>query len=107
MKIQTLNLEPTTGYKTQTTFMQDFSIADHFGIEAVKDTFNRAFKEWKDNYVYLTELAIVTNLRCWYWYDNGDNELSKVYADLYYTARNYALDTLSGEEFQYYYKWTD
>ena len=36
------------GYEMQTTFWQDFSIADRFGIDAVKDTYNRAFKEWKN-----------------------------------------------------------
>lgn len=39
------------GYEMQTTFWQDFTIADAFGIDAIKDTFNRAFKEWKDNYI--------------------------------------------------------
>ena len=45
------------GYELQTTFWNDFSIADRFGLSAVQDTFNRAFKEWKENYKYLTELA--------------------------------------------------
>ena len=35
------------GYELQTTFWNDFSIADRFGLSAVQDTFNRAFKEWK------------------------------------------------------------
>ena len=30
-----------------TTFWQDFSIADAFGVAAIKDTFKRAFAEWK------------------------------------------------------------
>lgn len=33
-----------------TTFWSDFSIADAFGVNAVKDTYKRAFKEWKDDY---------------------------------------------------------
>lgn len=40
------------GYEMQTTFWQDFSIADKFGISAIEDTYERAFKEWKDNYIY-------------------------------------------------------
>lgn len=48
----------------KTTFWSDFSIADAFGMEAVKDTFRRAFKGWKDNYIYLTELEIVMNWKC-------------------------------------------
>ena len=36
-----------------TTFPSDFSIADRFGVNAIKDTFNRAFGEWKGHYKYL------------------------------------------------------
>lgn len=44
------------GYELQTTFWEDFSIADRFGLSAIQDTFKRAFEEWKNNYKYLTEL---------------------------------------------------
>ena len=31
------------GYNVQTTFWEDFSAADIFGLSAIQDTFNRAF----------------------------------------------------------------
>ena len=31
----------------KTTFWEDFSLAERFGLSAIQDTFNRAFKEWK------------------------------------------------------------
>lgn len=37
------------GYQSCSTFTADFAIANSFGVEAVEDTFNRAFNEWKDN----------------------------------------------------------
>ena len=40
-----------TDYQPKTTFWMDFSIADKFGIAAIKDTYNRAFKGWKTNHV--------------------------------------------------------
>jgi hypothetical protein len=46
-----------------TTFWSDFSIADPFGKDAVRDTFNRAFEEWKSDFRYLTDLVIVLNTR--------------------------------------------
>ena len=49
------------GYELQTTFWEDFSIADRFGLSAIQDTFKRAFEEWKNNYKYLTELILVLN----------------------------------------------
>lgn len=48
-------------YELQTTFWNDFTIADHFGLAGIQDTFNRAFEEWKDNCKYLTELTLVLN----------------------------------------------
>lgn len=90
-----------------TTFWQDFSIADVFGIDAVKDTYKRAFEEWKSDYRYLTDLVVVVNHKCWQHYENGNTELSQLYSDLYYKADAYALDNLKGEELDYYFKVTD
>ena len=53
------------GYETMTTFWQDFTIADNFGVDAVNDTYNRAFNSWKDDYRYLTELVMVLNWKIW------------------------------------------
>lgn len=94
-------------YKFQTTFWQDFSIADAFGNDAIKDTFNRAFKEWKTDLVYVTELAIVMNWKCWFWYDKNDHERSKLYADYYYQVHEWCLDNLKGKDLEYYIKTTD
>ena len=57
------------GYELQTTFWSDFSIADRFGLSAIRDTFDRAFEEWKENYKYLTELVLVLNHKIWQYYD--------------------------------------
>ena len=35
------------GNEVKTTFWEDFSLAERFGLSAIQDTFNRAFKEWK------------------------------------------------------------
>ena len=37
------------GYTVQTTFWEDFTIADLFGLSAIRDTYNRAFKEWNED----------------------------------------------------------
>lgn len=61
------------GYQCKTTFWQDFSIADKFGANAVRDTFNRAFEEWKGNAVYLTELVLILNHKIWYHHEATKN----------------------------------
>lgn len=95
------------GYETKTTFWDDFTIADAFGIKAIKDTYKRAFDEWKEDYIYLTELVLVLNWKCWQHYEKGNNEMSEVYGDLFYRARNYALSHLKSEEFEYFWRTTD
>jgi hypothetical protein len=94
------------GYETKTTFYQDFSIADRFGIGAIRDTFNRAFNEWKGNYVYLTELVMVLNWKIWDWYERNEN-IARVYNELWEMADNYAVENLTGEELSYFYNTTD
>ena len=85
------------GYETKTTFWQDFSIADRFGIAAVKDTYKRAFEGWKDNVVYLTELVMVLNWKIWQHYETNE-PLAKVYNDLWGEADMWACENLQGEE---------
>ena len=94
------------GYTPQTTFWNDFSIADIYGADAVQDTFDRAFAEWKNNAVYITELVLVLNHKSWQ-HAEKRRELSELYADLYYKADKYALDHLKGDDWQYYFETTD
>lgn len=94
------------GYTPQTTFWEDFSIADPFGLEAVQDTFNRAFEEWKSNHIYLTELVLVLNWKIWQHYESNE-ALARLYNTLWETADAYACDNLEGEELAYFYRTTD
>ena len=93
------------GYETITTFYQDFSIAEQYGIKAIKDTYTRAFNEWKHDYKYLTELVMILNIKCWNFYANGMNEYSLLYSNLYHEANDWAYENLKGDELSYY-RWT-
>ena len=95
------------GYEEKTTFAMDFDIADRFGASAVKDTFNRAFNEWKSDYEYLTELVMVLNLKCWYWHQRNNMSMAQLYNDLWQKADGYACENLKGEELSYFYNTTD
>lgn len=95
-----------SNYEFKTTFWSDFSIADRYGIPAIKDTYNRAFKEWKDNYIYLTELVLVLNWKIWQWYETRES-YAEVYNDLWEKADQYAMENLHGEEMNYFIDTTD
>lgn len=109
IKIPKWDIEEETGYKPFTTFWQDFSIADTYGLQAIQDTFNRAFDAWKDNYKYLTELVL--NHKIFHHYvEKGteeENEKASLYNELWNKANDYALENLQGEQADYFYQLTD
>lgn len=106
VKVPVWNIESETGYKPRTTFWQDFSIADSFGIKAVADTFKRAFEEWKGNYKYLTELVMVLNHKIFQWYKKN-MQLAELYNKIWKIADGYAVNNLQGNELDYFYDTTD
>lgn len=94
------------GYTPKTTFWSDFSIADAFGADAVRDTFKRVVREWKKDVVYMTELVLVLNHKIWQ-HNSTSKQLSRLYEELWNQASLYAEITFTGEELDYYYMITD
>lgn len=94
------------GYEPITTFWDDFTIADAFGMDAVLDTYKRAFREWKDKCSYLTELVMVLNHKRWQWFE-VDDSLANLYNDLFEKTDEYAMENLKCEELTYYLRTTD
>lgn len=107
MTYEVFNSEALCGYTQQTTFWMDFTIADKFGINAIKDTYRRAIEGWKTNRIYMTELVMILNWKCWVHHDRGNTALSELYADLYYKARDIAFKTLKGDDLKYFIRTTD
>lgn len=107
MRIKTWNIEAMTGYHPKTTFYEDFSIADAFGIAAVKDTYKRGLRTAQAmGYEYLTEFVMALNWKIWEHYEHNE-PLARVYNDLWEKAAEIAESTLQGKELSYYYRTTD
>ena len=96
------------GYKSKTTFWSDFSIAECYGFESVKDTYNRAKEEWKDNIEYMTELALILNHKSWQHAQTNEN-LSKVYVQLWEEVDSFIFEYFKDNEeaINYYVQTTD
>ena len=94
-------------YEFKTTFWMDFTIADRFGLQAVKETFERAFEEWKDNVVYMTELTLVVNWKSWEKFDQGLEDFSEEYAEMYYKCKDYGYDHFTGDDLRYFWETLD
>lgn len=109
IKVKTFNSEAFCGYKQISTFYEDFGIAEYFGVDEIKDTYETAFKTWKDNVEMITELCMVLNWKSWEHADGivASGDLCKLYIDLYYKLRNWCIDNLKGEDLTYFLRTTD
>lgn len=100
------------GYKPKTTFWGDFGVADVFylnGMEktGVQDTYNRAFKQYKDDREYGTELAMVLNHKMWEHHNRGNEELEHLYSKLFDELDSYVIENWRGDDLHYYLTTTD
>ena len=103
------------GYQPKTTFWQDFCIADFAAlegdnkraIEAINDTFERAFAEWKSDIVYLTELAMVVNWKGFEFDERNNREVCEAYVKLWKKVDGYCMTKLKDDDLRYYLKTTD
>lgn len=80
------------------TFGSDFLIAEKIdGISGVKETFDRAFEEWKSDIRYMTALSLALNWAGWRVHKE-DEKLGKLYFDLWRKVDKYILDSDYNEE---------
>ena len=98
---QKQSLERQFDFHFETTFWEEFSIADNYGSEGVIEHYNLVFNQWKDNLRFLTELVLVLNWKIYQWYQ-GDDNLGMTYDELWKMTDGYALETLKGDDLHYY-----
>ena len=103
----------------ETTFWSDFSIAEHFGHDAIEDTFKRAVNEWSFDVRYMTALVLVLNHKIWYWYQQDKEEgrekasdLTTQYNNLWIRACDKVEEMIKNKEYnseeaKFYYRQTD
>lgn len=84
----------------------DFSIADRFGIKAVKDTARRALNERKDNVEYMGELVVVLNHKIWQHYERNPR-LAEAYNDLWQRFNEFCWSHFKGDDARRYFEITD
>ena len=102
----TETLKECSGYETISTFYADLSIADVYGIDAIKDTIKRVKEQWFNDYKMFTEFVLALNHKSWEWNARtevaGSEEIKKLYIKQYYYFDEYCLDNYKGEALDYY-----
>ena len=96
--------KPNFDYKG---FMADFAIADAFGEKAVEDTYRRALREWKDNVQYFASLVMTLNHRLWGHYNEGDEDMARLYDRLWSEAHEFGSSHFKGDDATYYFDFLD
>lgn len=94
------------GYKRQTTFYSDLSIAELRGIDAVKETYNNIVKHWSNDVVYFSEFVLCLNWKINQHYKNNPT-LADDYNELFVKADKIACNTYKGEDLEYYLQTID
>lgn len=92
----------------KSNFWEEFTKADiEWDDYDVINTYKRLFKENMKNTEFITELALVTNWKCWYWYDMKNIARSKLYEKLWFEVDTWCLDNLKWKDKTYYIRTTD
>ena len=106
LKVANWNIEELSGYKPITTSYTDFSIADAFGKEAIIDTKNRIFNNFKNDYKCLTELTMALNWKIFEHYQTN-RPLAELYDSLWKEMDRYCMKHFDKEALEYYIRTTD
>ena len=101
-----MGMKLENGYETKTTFWEDFTIADAFGVDAINDTFKRSFDGWKNNVEYITELAMVMSWKLCYYYGKNETYMN-LYSELYHKVDEWCMNNLINSDLIYYIDTTD
>ena len=94
------------GHEPVSAFWTDFSAAEFYGEEAVRETYEDALKECEGDVEFLAELTLVLNWKIWDLYKE-DEEMAKLYEELWKKHDSFCWSTLKGEESRRYFEITD
>ena len=101
MAIKDWKIEFLTGYKPNANFYVEFSMAEPFGLSAIANVYDRLFLKSKDDYILITELAMVVN---WKIYEHYDKEkwMFKLYQSVWDQLDSYCRHNLKDDKLDYY-----
>ena len=84
------SFEKMLDYKFESSLWEEFSIAEDYGAEGVKEHYKVVFDQWKDNLKFLTELVLVLNIKIFLWY-GVDDTIGLTYDQLWKETDGYSV----------------
>lgn len=103
------DIESLSGYKPITTFYTDFGIAERFGEDAIKETYDNAIKYWFDDIKYATEIVMVLNWKIWEHFYAGNEKIARLYDSLWKETQGKIIEKYENDDeaLSYYYRTVD
>lgn len=96
-----------TGYQPFTNIWEDFTTAEDSGAAAIETLYAQLFYKYKTDYKKFTELVMMLDWKSWEHNSLGNYEISVLYTDLFYKARDYGYDHLKDDELSYFWRTLD
>ena len=101
------NIEEMCGYKPISTYYTDFGIAEWYGTDSIRETYDNAIENWGSDIKWVTEIVMVLNWKIWEHYHSGNEELARFYDGLWREAGEYVFNHFEGDDITYYLRTTD
>lgn len=102
-------LEEQTRFKFQTDVWEEFTKIEKSenNYEDIEELYRKYFREWHNDVKMITELSMCMNRKLWEHYEAGDEEIARLYNDLWLKVHSYANDVFIWEDWKYYFNTTD
>jgi hypothetical protein len=95
------------GKERKTTFFADLSIAECYGVKGIKDTYRQVMRSWGKDLNYMCEWVVCLNQKIWQHHDTNNDNLAKVYDELWRKADEHCRKTFKGENLTEYLNYID
>ena len=99
--LEKYRLEEALDFHFESTFWEEFSIAEAYGPKGIREHYDLVFDQWRDNVKFLTELVLVLSLKINKWF-MVDDELGLTYDALWRECDAWTLKNLKGDDLHYY-----
>jgi hypothetical protein len=96
----------SVGKERKTTFYSDLSIAEWYGSNGIKDTYNIVMESWGEDLEFMCEWVIALNQKIWQLYKTNP-ELAKTYDELWRKADEYCMGKFKGDDLIKYLNYVD
>lgn len=103
------DVPPITGYKPVTNYWEqlnqvekDNKTSENACCLAIRKWLTETLEKAQKDYKAYTELVMILNHKCWAHAHFNQNQIGRLYSDLFYKTQDWGYKNLKGEELHYF-----